>query len=127
MRLHDFFHEVETELNGLLWGDPVQASAATRPSEVQLREAQVAELERRQKVVQDFQQRVTEKAHRIADLAKRIRVFINLRDDVNAWRLAMTLDNLRQVLDHERSELQNHQAAYDRQLRRVQNTRRLSA
>lgn len=128
MRLQDFFREFETEFNELLWGNGGQTpgTSAKMPEPAPLKD-QLDELDRRRTMVQDFQNRVAEKAQRIADLAKRVRIFINLRDDVNAWRLAMTLDNLRQVLTQEQNELQECRQALERQQRRVQFFRRQSA
>jgi len=64
----------------------------------------------------ELQQRLARHETEAADLLKRAKIYHRLGDRANAWSCSLQLEQLRQVILHERSRLKAQEGAYRKQL-----------
>ena len=70
-------------------------------------------------VIQGLRHHLDVGERRAAVIAERAQVFLHLRDGDNAWRNALELDRLRDILEREREQLSCHEESYAEQRRDI--------
>jgi hypothetical protein len=121
MHFNQFIQEVSCELQELLWKDlprlPIGGELARLDKE--LHRASVA-LTQLRISMEEARNQLVEKERRARWLETRVEVYLHIADQMNAWRYALELDNVRSTLAQVRARLQRRQQAYHAQLVRVQ-------
>jgi len=67
----------------------------------------------------ELQRRLAHHEKECADLLKQARIYHRLGDQANAWNHSLELDQLRQLIIHERSRLKSHEKSYWNQATQV--------
>jgi hypothetical protein len=67
----------------------------------------------------ELQRRLASYEKDCADLLKRARVYYRLGDRTIAWSYSLELEQLRQLIDHEKIRLKSHERTYRKQLSHV--------
>ncbi|HLN28635.1 MAG TPA: hypothetical protein VK395_12905 [Gemmataceae bacterium] len=116
MSLNQFILTVGTELQELLWRDVPQKALAEEIDELerQIQES-TAEADRYQASTHQLRKDLADKELRAAWLTERVEVYLHVKDQPNAWRHALELDQLQQTISAERLKLRRRQRAYSDQ------------
>jgi hypothetical protein len=125
MGLQQFLQDVRSELQEILWEDvPRQPVGREWLRLEQAFDHAATELQRLRASVEELSNQLAEKERRMRWLQTRVQVYLYVADRVNAWQHALELDQLRQSLDQERSQLRRRQQAYQAHRARVRHLER---
>jgi hypothetical protein len=113
MCLLDVLGDWSNQLHELFWGDVPEAEPVDADQSIPCR----LQLERLRRTILDLGHRIARKEEQAQFLAERVRIFMRVGDQANAWRLALEIDRQREFVAAERSELEQSRKEYRRVLR----------
>jgi hypothetical protein len=105
MYLSDYFSEVGTQLSSLLGGEKSDRWVLEAMDGLERRiHVCKAKLRDLRTSLEEMERRIRLKEVRVERLTDRIEVYLHLGDQANAWQYAMSLDQLRRLVDEERAQ-----------------------
>jgi hypothetical protein len=72
----------------------------------------------------ELERRLARHENSLADLLKRVKIYHRLGDRANAWSHSLELENVRQVVNHERTQLKIQEEQYRNQVIHVKRLKR---
>jgi hypothetical protein len=122
MCLLDMFNDWSNQWHELFWGDVPEARTVAADQSIPCR----LHLERLRRTILDLSHRIARKEEQAQFLAERVRIFMRVGDQTNAWGLALEIDRQREFIAAERNELEQARKEYQhvvRHLRRMHGVR----
>ena len=115
MCLLDVLDDWGNQWRELFWGHAAEPGPVKADQSVPCR----MQLERLRRTILDLSNRISRKEEQVQFLAERVRIFLRVGDQSNAWGLAMEIDRQREVIAAEQSELETSRKQYTRVLRHL--------
>ena len=113
MCLLDVLSDWGDQLRDLCWGDVPETQPVSTEQSIPCR----LHLERLRRTILDLSNRIARKEEQARFLAERVRIFMRVGDQANAWGLAMEIDRQREFIAAERNELEDARKEYQQVLR----------
>jgi hypothetical protein len=116
MSLNQFLLDVGFQLQDFIWEDVSQKALTEEIHNLEDRIRQGSTvLAKGRTFLQELHARVAEKEQKERWLASRVEVYLHVGDQPNAWRHALELDQLRNLLGQERERLHRRRRTYREQ------------
>lgn len=113
MCLLDFIDDWSDQVRDLCWGDVPEPSPVSASESIPQR----LHLERLRRTILDLSNRIARKEEQAQFLTERVRIFMRVGDQANAWALALEIDHQREFIAAEKSELARARKEYQQVLR----------
>jgi hypothetical protein len=113
MCLLDFIDDWSNQWHELCWGDIPGPSPVSANQSIPYR----LHLERLRRTILDLSNRIARKEEQAQFLTERVRIFMRVGDQANAWGLALEIDRQREFIAAERQELAQARKEYQQVLR----------
>jgi hypothetical protein len=118
MCLDRLFHDLGSQLQEVLWDEETCLSHVEIDRLHDVVAEDSAALDRQRALLDELGERVAAKEQRAAWLFERVEIYLHVGDEVNAWRHALDLDQLRQSLEADRRKLDGQRQFHQMQLTR---------
>jgi hypothetical protein len=115
MCLLDVLDDWGNQWRELIWGNAAEPGPVRADQSVPCR----LQLERLRRTIVDLGNRIARKEEQVQFLAERVRIFLRVGDQSNAWGLALEIDRQREVIAAEQTELEDSRRQYARVLRHL--------
>jgi hypothetical protein len=115
MCLTDMISDWSDQWHELFLGDVPDARPVAVEKSVPCR----LHIERLRRTILDLGHRIARKEEQAQFLAERVRIFMRVGDQANAWGLAMEIDRQREFVAAERHELEEARKEYRQVIRRL--------
>jgi hypothetical protein len=115
MCLLDVLGDWGNQWRELFWGNVADPGSVPVDQSIPCR----LQLERLRRTILDLSNRIARKEEQIQFLSDRVRIFLRVGDQTNAYGLALEIDRLREIITAEQSELESSRKHYARVLRHL--------
>jgi hypothetical protein len=115
MCLLDVLDDWGNQWRELIWGTAAEPGPVRADQSVPCR----LQLERLRRTIVDLSNRIARKEEQVQFLAERVRIFLRVGDQSNAWGLALEIDRQREFIAAEQMELEDSRRQYARVLRHL--------
>jgi hypothetical protein len=113
MCLLDFIDDWSNQWRELCWGEVPEPGPVSANQSIPCR----LHLERLRRTILDLSNRIARKEEQAQFLTERVRIFMRVGDQANAWGLALEMDRQREFIAAERTELDQARKDYQQVLR----------